>query len=202
MPDFTTARQLADHAMRGGDFQSANEHYYVAWGNYAEQRKAASDAGRVREFDKAHTAADAFWLLLSGANAQFCVGDFEGCLDTSATAYDIFKDLGYVVGNPFFHLRVGQASFELDPSGDRGDGGMTIDNLARALICGGIEIYRHEDEKYLEPVIQVLRPPEGFSSWHEAVGVGCSVDKLNGASGFLVELFAAKYGTPPPYPEA
>ncbi len=74
---------------------------------------------------------------------------------------------------------------------------MTIDNLARALICGGIEIYRHEDEKYLEPVIQVLHPPTGFSSWHEAVGEGCSVDKLNGVSGFPADLIVAKYARLP-----
>lgn len=200
MPDFITSRQLADDAMREGKFQAANDHYNAAWDNYAEQRKSASDAGKVKEFDELHTAENAFWLLLSGANAQFSAGDFEGCLDTGMTAFDLFKDLGYVVGNPFFHLRIGQASFELDPPADCDPAGMTIDNLARALICGGIEIYGHEDEKYLQPVIQVLRPPEGFSSWHEATGEGCSVEKLNGASGFLAELFATKYGTPPPYP--
>jgi hypothetical protein len=201
MPDFIKSRQLADDAMRRGDFQSANDHYCAAWDDYAEKRKAASDAGSVRQFDKTNTSADAFWLLLSGANAQFSLGDFEGCLDTCVTAFDLFRDLGYVVGNPLFHLRLGQASFELDPPGDRNPAEMTIDNLARALICGGIEIYSHEDEKYLESVIQVLLPPKGFSSWHEATGEGCSVEKLNGASGFLADFIATKYGTPPPYPE-
>ncbi len=201
MPDFIQSRQLADESMRRGDFRSANEHYCAAWDDYSEKRNAASDAGSLRQFDKTHTASDAFWLLLSGANAQFCSGDFEGCLDTCVTSYELFKDLGYVVGNPFFHLRLGQASFELDPPGERDQAGMTIDNLARALICGGIEIYRHEDEKYLEPVLEVLHPPKGFSSWHEADGEGCSVEKLNGASGFLVEFITKKYGTPPPYPE-
>jgi hypothetical protein len=200
MPDFITSRHLADDSMRVGDFQSANDHYYAAWENYAVQRKAAADAGKVHEFDRSHTAEDAFWLLLSGANAQFCAGDFEGCLDTCTTAFDLFKDLGYVVGNPFFHLRVGQASFELEPPEDRDERGTTIDNLARALICGGIEIFNNEDAKYLEPILQVLRPPEGYSSWHDAAGEGCSVDNLNGASGFLVDVLTTKYGTPPPYP--
>lgn len=201
MPDFIKSRQLADDAMRRGDFRSANAHYCAAWDNYAEKRNAASAVGSVRQFDKTNTSADAFWLLLSGANARFLIRDFEGCLDTCVTAFDLFKDLGYVVGNPLFHLRLGQSSFELDPPGDRDPAGMTIDNLARALICGGIEIYRHEDDKYLEPVIQVLCPPKGFSSWNEAVGEGCSVGKLNGVSGFLADLIATKYGAPPPYPE-
>ena len=184
--------------MRRGDFKSANDYYRAAWGDYAQKRKAASDAGNVRQFDKTNTSSDAFWLLISGANAQFCGGDFEGCLDTCWYAFDLFKDLGYVVGNPFFHLRLGQASFELDPPGERDPAETTIDNLARALICGGIEIYRHEDDKYLEPVLQVLLPPQGFSSWHEAAGEGCSVDKLNRVSGFLADLITTKYGTPPP----
>ena len=201
MADFNKSRQLADDAMRRGDFQSANNYYGAAWDDYADKRKAASDAGSLQHFDKTNTSTDAFWLLLSGANAQFCKGDFEGCLDTCVTAFELFKDLGYVVGNPFFHLRLGQASFELDPPGDRDPADMTIDNLARALICGGIEIYRHEDKKYFEPIIQMLHPPKGFSSWHEAAGEGCSVEKLNGVSGFLADLIATKYGAPPPYPE-
>lgn len=200
MTDFIKLRQLADDAMRRGDFRSANDNYLAAWDDYAEKRSAASDAGTVRQFDQTNTSTDAFWLLMSGANSQYCIKDFEGCLDTCVTAFNLFKDLGYVVGNPFFHLRLGQASFELDPPGERDPDDMTIDNLARALICGGIEIYRHEDEKYLEPVIQVLHPPSGFSSWYDAIGEGCSVDKLNGVSGFPAELIAAKYGTPPPYP--
>ncbi len=199
MPDFIQLQQLADDAMRRGDFLSGNDYYCAAWDDYSEKRKAASVAGIVKEFDKTNTSTNAFWLLLSGANAQFCSGDFEGCLDTCVTAFELFKDLGYVVGNPFFHLRIGQASFELDPPGERNPADVTIDNLARALICGGIEIYRHENEKYLEPVLRVLRPPKGFSSWHEAIGEGCSVEKLNSASGFLAELIATKYGVPPPH---
>lgn len=200
MTDFIKSRQLADEAMRRGDFLSANDHYVAAWDDYSAKRRAASDGGNARKFDEKNPSAEAFWLLLSGANAQFCAKDFEGCLDTCVTAFNLFKDLGYVVGNPLFHLRLGQASFELDPPGERDPADLTIDNLARALICGGIEIYRHEDKKYLEPVVQVLRPPKGFSSWHEAAGEGCSIEKLNGASGFLVDLLAAKYGKRPPYP--
>jgi hypothetical protein len=117
------------------------------------------------------------------------------------TAHRLFKDLGYVVGNPFFHLRVGQASFELESPEDRDEQGMTIDNLARALICGGIEMFTNEDPKYLATILPVLLPPLGYATWHEATGQGCSIDKLNGATGFLADTFATKYGTRPPYPE-
>lgn len=201
MTDFMELRKLGDASMRSGSYQTAKDQYCAAWDLYAEQRKTYAEAGKVREFDERHTAQDAFWLLMSGANAQFGAGDFEGCLDTCMTAFDLFKELGYVVGNPFFHLRVGQASFELDAPGDDNGREMTIDNLARALICGGIEIFSGEAPEYLDTVLEVLRPPEGYSSWHDARGYGASVDKLNGATGFLAETFAAKYGAPPPYPE-
>ncbi len=162
MPDFIKARQLADDAMRRGDFPSANDYYYAAWDDYSEKRQAASDAGSVREFDKTHPSANAFWLLLSGANAQFCSEDFEGCLDTCVIAFDLFKDLGYVVGNPFFHLRLGQASFELDPPGERDPAEMTIDNLARALICGGIEIYSLKIRNILNQSFKCYDHPKAF----------------------------------------
>src|SRR5262245_38205699 len=125
MPDFITLRILADECMRSHNYAKANDHYYAAWNDYAEQRKNASTAGTVQQFDNRHTSNDAFWLLLSGANAQFRLGDFSGCFDTAITAFNLFKDLGYVVGNPFFHLRLGQASFEIESLG-REDNGMTI----------------------------------------------------------------------------
>lgn len=201
MADFKTLRELADECMRATDFQTANGHYHAAWDDYASQRRNASDAGNVQQFDEAFTARDAFWLLMSGANAQFCGGDFEGCLDSAVTAFELFKELGFVAGNPLFHLRVGQSSFELDPPGDRDEQGMTIDNLARALICGGPEIFAGEDPRYLELVLPILRPPQGFSTWHEATGEGCSMHILDGSTGFLAELFEEKYQSPPPYAE-
>lgn len=139
---------------------------------------------------------------MRGANAQFCAGDFDDSFDTSVTAFELFKDLGYVVGNPFFHLRIGQASFELESPEGRDQSSTSIDNLARALICGGIEIFSNEDTKYLAPVLEVLRPPQVFDSWQSAVSQGCSVDQLNGASGFLADVLKSKYGAPPPYPAA
>lgn len=202
MPEFYSMRESGDALMRSGDYQSANDSYHAAWDCYAAERQHAADRGDVQQFDEQYLSKDAFWLLLSGANAQFCLGDFDGTLDTGTTAFNLFKDIGCVVGNPFFHLRIGQAGFEVEQPGDRDQKSMSIDNLARALICGGIEIFAKEDPKYLNPVLGVLRPPAGFDSWESAAGQGCSVDQLNGASGFLAEVFETKYGAPPPYPAA
>ena len=202
MPDFRRLRELADECMRSKDYSQANSYYCAAWNDYAEQRINAEAIGDIRTFDERHTANEAFWLLLSGANAQFLVSDYDGCIDTAIVAYNLFKELGFVVGNPFFHLRFGQASYELESQGKCNDDNTTIDNLARALICGGIEIFKNEDPKYLDSVVKVLRPPKGFNSWANAIDQGCSIDKLNGATGFLLETFTLKYGVPPPYREA
>jgi hypothetical protein len=201
MADFAKLQESGDDFMRSGNYHAANEAYHAAWKSYAEQRNTAATAGNLREFDTAYPANGAFWRLMNGADAQFRAGDFEACLDTCTEAFNLFKDLGFVVGNPFFHLRVGQASFELEQPDARDENGMAMDNLARALICGGIEIFKHEEPKYLNPVLDVLRPPEGYSSWQEAQSQGCSVDMLNGATGFLADTFAAKYGVAPPFPQ-
>lgn len=185
---------LADDAMRNKDFKAADKQYYDAWCDYAQKRTAAAEIDKVSEFDDTYSFEDAFWLLISGANSQFCAGDYDGCLDTCMFALDLFKDVGYVAGNPFFHLLVGQACLEIDPSEANDKNSNAIDNLARALICGGIEIFNHEHSKYLEPVLKVLRPPADFESWQDASGEGCSIAKLYGASGFLSEKFATKYG--------
>ena len=136
---------------------------------------------------------------MSGGNSQFCAGDYAGCLEACELTLMAFRELGCVVGNPFFHLRAGQASFELDEGGSHDPAGTSIDNLARALICGGVEIFNKEDDKYLDSVLEVLEPPQGYSSWREATGQGCSVDLLNGATGFLVDSLIEKYGSTPPY---
>ncbi|MGC3962800.1 MAG: hypothetical protein QM803_05565 [Rhodocyclaceae bacterium] len=184
----------AEALMRKGSYAMANGLYWQAWESYTAQRRSAHAAGSVEAFDEANPPAAAFWLLISGANAQFLAGDAEACVDTLVTVFELFKDIGLVVGNPFFHLRLGQASLELEPSSITDNTSTATDNLARALICGGIEIFDGEDPKYFSQISKILRPPAGFESWEQAKGYGCSVDKLTGAPELLAELFASKYG--------
>ncbi len=193
----TDVQQLhssADALMREGSYVAANGLYWRAWENYTTQRRSAHAAGTVDAFDEANPPAAAFWLLISGANAQFLAGDAEACVDTLVTVFDLFKDIGLVVGNPFFHLRLGQASLELEPNSIADNTSIATDNLARALICGGTEIFEGEDPKYFSQITMILRPPAGFESWEQAKGYGCSVDKLADAPELLAELFARKYG--------
>lgn len=57
------------------------------------------------------------------------------------------------VGSPFLHLRLGQCQFEL------GNLDRAIDELARAYMGAGKEIFESEDPKYFEFVKSKLLPP-------------------------------------------
>lgn len=56
------------------------------------------------------------------------------------------------LGNPFIHLRLGQAHFELK------DHERAKDELARAYMGGGDEIFDGEDPKYRNYIREILRP--------------------------------------------
>ena len=47
------------------------------------------------------------------------------------------------LGNPFIHLRLGQAYFELE------NPEKAADELARAYMGGGVDIFMEDDPKYL-----------------------------------------------------
>lgn len=187
--DFRHAAKDGDNAMTEQRWDDAFSCYLSAWEILCEDQPE-------------HEAHEAFWLVLNWANCSFMSGDYPDCLDRLHEALGIFRDFGLVVGNPVFHLRVGQCLFELAENDEqRSDAnGQVIDNLSRALICGGIEIFEQEDRKYLEPVLAVLEPPEGFGSWEDARGeAGCSLDLLNKSTGFLRSVFEAKYSKALPF---
>jgi tetratricopeptide (TPR) repeat protein len=57
------------------------------------------------------------------------------------------------LGNPYVHLRIGQCLYEV---GDMAGAG---DNLTRAYMGAGEEIFAKEDPKYLEYLKTILMPP-------------------------------------------
>ena len=59
------------------------------------------------------------------------------------------------IGNPFLHLRLGQCRLEL------GDEGRAADELCRAFMAEGEEIFGDEDPKYLTFLKTRLDPPPG-----------------------------------------
>ncbi len=63
------------------------------------------------------------------------------------------------VGNPFLHLRIGQSALELGHEEE------AKEELARALMGAGPEIFEEDDSKYFEYITQFMKPPAGQSSW-------------------------------------
>jgi len=188
MPDFRDLVRQADQLAASGDYGTAVGHYSEAWEVICSDRPD-------------HEIEEAFWLLMSWVNANFLAGEFREAHHLCIETFQVFADHGMVVGNPFFHLRAGQCDYELAPPNEpmSAEAASSVDNLSRALITGGPEIFEGEDPKYLEPILLLLQPPEGFASWAEARGQGCSADLLNGSTGHLRDLFTQKYGSPPPY---
>ena len=89
------------------------------------------------------------WLLVAIGDANFKGGHYEQAL---AALTDAMHCPG-AIGNPFIHLRLGQAQFEL------GNLPRANDELARAYMGAGKEIFSEDDPKYFEHLKTVLRPP-------------------------------------------
>ena len=80
----------------------------------------------------------ATWLLGAIADAHFAMGRFEAV----QAALDDAMHCPGAIGNPFMHLRLGQACFEL------GDLERAADELMRAYMGAGEEIFLAEDGRY------------------------------------------------------
>lgn len=78
-----------------------------------------------------------------------------------------FKD---TIGNPFIHLRLGQLQY-YHKNEER-----MYDELSRALIMGGENIFKNEDSKFITITKSVLKEPED-SSWEEYDGQDWSSTK-------------------------
>jgi tetratricopeptide (TPR) repeat protein len=91
------------------------------------------------------------WLLAAIGDMQFQLGEYEAAQETLALAMHTPD----AIGNPFLHLRLGQAQFEL------GNETRAADELARAYLLEGTRIFADDDPKYLKFIKSKLRPPDG-----------------------------------------
>lgn len=82
----------------------------------------------------------ATWLNVAIGDMHFLIGNTEKTLRCFINAVQCPGGLG----NPFIHLRLGQAYFDLN------DLDKAADELARAYMGGGMEIFMEDDPKYLE----------------------------------------------------
>ena len=89
------------------------------------------------------------WLLTAIGDVNFRAGNHA---QARAALTDAMHCPG-AIGNPFIHLRLGQAQFEL------GDMPRANDELARAYMGAGKDIFTDEDPKYFAHLKTVLQPP-------------------------------------------
>jgi tetratricopeptide (TPR) repeat protein len=82
----------------------------------------------------------ATWVLAAIADAYWFNGDYDYARD----ALNYAMHCPDAIGNPFLHLRLGQVCFELK------DLDRAADELTRAYMGGGPEIFAAEPPKYLE----------------------------------------------------
>ena len=88
------------------------------------------------------------WLYTSLGDAYFQLQQFGECRAACMDALNCPDG----VGNPFIHLRLGQACLEL------GDEVRAADELARAYMGGGKELF-DEDSEYWQFITSKLKPP-------------------------------------------
>jgi len=87
-----------------------------------------------------HENMEATWLFVSLGDSYFFPGDFEQAQQAYREAVQCPEGLG----NPYVHLRLGQCAFEMKNL-DR-----AADELTRAYMGEGDQIFEDEDPKYFE----------------------------------------------------
>jgi len=107
------------------DFEDALKFYWSAW-DLVPQPKTNWDA--------------ATWILGAIGDANFLGRDYEAGRDNLTNAMTCPGGLG----NPFLHLRLGQCQFEL------GQLDRAADELMRAYMAAGADIFQDQDPKYIE----------------------------------------------------
>lgn len=93
----------------------------------------------------------ATWILATLGDLIFLGGHYEKAMDAFEDAVRCPGGLG----NPFIHLRLGQIAYELK------DMERAADELTRAYMGAGREIFEKENPKYFKLLEKVLRPPKG-----------------------------------------
>ena len=124
--------KLGDELAEKGDFANA-------LGKYVEALSLVPDP--VLDWEAST------WILTAIGDVYFHVGDYR----QSRAALEHAMRAPNAIGNPFIHLRLGQVQFEL------GEMERARDELARAYMGAGDEIFAEEDPKYLDLIRSLMR---------------------------------------------
>lgn len=93
----------------------------------------------------------ATWVLAALGDCYYFKKDYVQCKFVFSEARKCPDGLS----NPFINLRIGQSAYEL------GEMSLADDELTRAYMGAGREIFENDDPKYIERLRQVLKPPIG-----------------------------------------
>ena len=93
----------------------------------------------------------ATWILAAIGDVKFFAGDFDGCRQVLQEA----MHCPGAIGDPFLHLRLGQSELEV------GNRERAADELARAYMGAGKDIFDQDDPRYFQFVKTVLKEPDG-----------------------------------------
>ncbi|QJW99299.1 tetratricopeptide repeat protein [Frigoriglobus tundricola] len=118
------------------DYPAALEQYWAAW-DLLPEPQTDWEAGT--------------WILGAVGDANFLSEDYAAGVDNLLLAMHCPN----AIGNPFLHLRLGQCQFELNAL-DR-----AADELARAYMGAGSELFDDEEPKYFAFLKTRLEPPPG-----------------------------------------
>ena len=120
----TALTKRGDELSHQGDQRAAYECYAQAW-ELIPEPKVEWEAST--------------WVLAALGEIMFCRRQFDDAKNLFLRAVQGPKGLG----NPYIHLRIGQCQYE------SGNLEGARDNLARAYMGGGLELFTQEDPKYV-----------------------------------------------------
>jgi tetratricopeptide (TPR) repeat protein len=120
--------------------------FLAAWKKFSEALNLVPEPKVEREAST--------WLIAAMGDMAFQLKKFDQACDAFSDAVRCPGGLG----NPFVHLRKGQCHFEL------GVMKRAADDLTRAYMGAGREIFKRENPKYFALLERVLKPPAGENS--------------------------------------
>lgn len=142
--------ELLDETLKRIQKLSANGDALAEEGRYPDALKKYWTAWDLLPDPKTNWEA-ATWLLAAIGDANFLNGDYTAGRENLSNA----MHYPGAIGNPFLHLRLGQCQLEL------GNEDRAADELARAYMAEGHQIFEEDDPKYLAFLKTKLDPPPG-----------------------------------------
>jgi tetratricopeptide (TPR) repeat protein len=128
--------RLGDRLQEKQQYPEALKHYRSAWELLPDPKEDWEAAT---------------WIQTAIGDARWQSRQYREAIDVLSVAVRCPGGLG----NPFIHLRLGEAQFEL------GDIKRAKDELTRAYMGAGRKIFEGDDSKYFELLRDTLIPPTG-----------------------------------------